>query len=58
MNDVEVDLEKISKILKKAIDLGGSMLLLLPRSQRRSLRMSLKGGDIHGSLEGNGSFLS
>jgi len=23
MNDVEVDLEKISKILKKAIDLGG-----------------------------------
>ena len=58
MNDVEVDLEKISKILKKAIDLGGSMLLLLPRSQRRSLRRSLKGGDIHGSLEGNGSFLS
>jgi hypothetical protein len=41
--------------LKKGIDFfWGGMLSLLPRSQRRSL----KGGDIHGSLKGNGRFLS
>jgi hypothetical protein len=40
---------------EKTLDLfGGGILSLLPRGQRRSL----KGGDTHGSLKGNGRFLS
>jgi len=31
MNDVEVDLEKISKILKKAIDLGGEYVVIVTK---------------------------
>ena len=54
MNDVEINLGKIFKILEKAIDffLGGG--ILLSRSQQKFL----KGGDIHGSLKGDGRFLS
>ena len=54
MNDVEVNLEKISKILKKTIDFFWGGVILLSRSQQKVL----KGGDIHRSLKGDGRFLS